>query len=138
MRFADIDFHPTSKTLRQFAGLWIVFFAGMGAWQAWAHDRTTLGAVLGILAVTVGPLGLARPQWIKPIFVGWMVAVFPIGWLVSRVVLSLVFFALFTPIAILFRLSGRDPLRLRRKPAGQSYWHPKPMSTSPASYFRQF
>ncbi len=124
--------------LRQFAALWIIFFAAMAAWQAWAHDRWTLAAVLGILAVTVGPLGLARPEWLRPVFVVWMVLAFPIGWLVSRVVLAVVFFGLFTPLALVFRLTGRDVLGLRRSKDATTYWQTKPMPTNPRSYFQQF
>ena len=50
------------------------------------------------------------------IYVGWMVLAFPIGWTVSQVMLALMFFGLFTPIGLVFRLIGRDPLQ-RTRPA---------------------
>ena len=34
MQWSDIPFDPSRKTLRQFAGLWLVFFGGMALWQA--------------------------------------------------------------------------------------------------------
>ena len=40
-----------------------------------------------------------------------MVLAFPIGWTVSQVMLALMFFGLFTPIGLVFRLIGRDPLQ---------------------------
>jgi hypothetical protein len=138
MRFSDIDFTPPRRKLRQFAALWIVFFAALAAWQAWGHERWTLAAVLGILAVTVGPVGLARPEWLRPIFVGWMVLVFPIGWLVSHVVLAVMFYGLFTPLGLLFRLTGRDALGLRCQKDSTTYWQAKPQATNLRRYFRQF
>ena len=57
-----------------------------------------------ILAALFGVAGLIRPGLLRPIFVGWMVMVFPIGWLMSRVLLGVLFYGLFTPLAIAFRL----------------------------------
>ena len=42
MRWSDIQFNPPRKTLRQFAGLWLVFFGGMALWQALVRGRTGL------------------------------------------------------------------------------------------------
>jgi len=78
-----------------------------------------------------------RPRALRWVFVGWMIAVFPIGWVVSHVLLGVIFFALFTPIAIVFRLIGRDPLRLRTTDA-ETHWLPKPPPPGPESYYHQY
>lgn len=138
MRWSDIKFHPSSQLLRQFAKLWIGFFLCLAAWQGWGHDRSTLGIALAVLALTVGPLGLWQPQWIRPIYVGWTVAAFPIGWTVSHLMLGLMFYGLFTPVALVFRMLRRDALQ-RHKPTGvTTYWQPKPAPADVSSYFRQF
>jgi hypothetical protein len=124
--------------LRQFAGIWIVFFGGIGAYQGFYHHRQTLGIVLAVLAVTIGPIGVMWPKTIKPIFVGWMTLAYPIGWTVSRIVLGAVFYGLFTPIAIVFRMMGRDELGLKRQPSAATYWQPKPRATDKTQYLRQF
>src|SRR5688572_33201433 len=105
MNWSDISFTP--RTLRQFAALWIVFFAALGAWYGLGRGHTTLGAGLAILAVTIGPMGLVWPQALKPIYTVWMLAVFPIGWLVSLILLAGVSYGVVTPIAVHFRLIGR-------------------------------
>ena len=64
-----------------------------------------------------------------------MIAAFPIGWTVSKIVLGAVFLLVFTPVALVFRLTGRDALQLRRG-SGRSYWTGKP-APSVESYFRQ-
>jgi hypothetical protein len=48
------------------------------------------------------------------------------------------FFGLFTPIGLTFRLLGRDTLRRARRPELESYWEPKPASTDLRRYFKQF
>ena len=138
MRWSDIQFDPPRTTLRQFAGLWLVFFGGLALWQALVRGRPGLAVILGILAVTIGPLGLTRPQWVRLIYVGWMVLAFPIGWTISQIILAVMFFGLFAPIALVFRLLGRDPLDRTRRPDRESYWAPKPASADLSRYFKQF
>lgn len=67
-----------------------------------------------------------------------MYAAFPIGWVVSHVLMAVVFFGLFTLIGFLFRLVGRDPLMLRRPVNQASYWLPKARVEDKRRYFRQF
>lgn len=140
MRWSEIPFHPSRKMLRQFAWLWLAFFGGMAAYQGLYRGNLVAGAVLGALAVTVGPVGLARPEWLRPIFVAWMVLAFPIGWTLSQVMLGAMFYGLFTPVGFFFRLIGRDALSLRKSQSvtEASYWSPKPMPVEVRRYLKQF
>src|SRR5262245_37443513 len=133
----DSALKPSDRMLRQFAALWILFFGAI-AWRAFARQQMVLAEVLAVAALTVGPLGLAWPRLIKPIFVTWMMVAFPIGWTVSRIVLGALFYGLFTPLALVFRLMGRDELALRPKPGPGSYWSAKPTMTDKSRYLRQF
>jgi len=65
-----------------------------------------------------------------------MAVALPIGWIMTRLVLGLLFFGLFTPVGWLFRRLRRDPLRLR-KPQTTSYWSPASPPADGQSYFRQ-
>ena len=138
MRWSDIPFAPDSRTLRQFAGLWLAFFGGFAAWQGIVRGRVGLAVALAVLAVVVGCLGLVRPSLIRPIFVGWMVLAFPIGWTISLVLLGLIYYGLFLPIGLAFRLAGRDALRLRPRPDVSTYWTPRAAPADVRRYFRQF
>jgi hypothetical protein len=138
MQWSDIQFRPPAKTLRQFAGLWLVFFSGLAAWEGLVRSRANLAVVLTIVALTIGPLGLALPRIVRPVFVAWMVLAFPIGWTVSQLTLALIFYGLFTPVSLIFRLIGRDLLHRARQPALESYWTPKMTPTDSRRYFKQF
>ena len=138
MKWSDIPFSPPSRMLRQFAGLWLAFFGGVAAWQGLMRGRLGLAVGLAILAIVVGGLGLIRPASIRPIFVGWMVLAFPIGWAVSLVLLGLVYYGLFLPIGLFFRLTGRDALQLRPRPGASTYWTPRTAPADVRRYFRQF
>jgi hypothetical protein len=67
-----------------------------------------------------------------------MLVAFPIGWTVSRVLLAVLFYGLFTPLAVLFRLMRRDLLVLRRPEEQESYWVHKPVVTDMRRYTRAF
>jgi hypothetical protein len=138
MRWSEIPFSPPHRLLRQFAGLWLVAFGGLAVWEALARGRPAVAAALAAVAVTVGGLGLIRPGAVRPIFVGWMVLAFPVGWLVSHTLLALVFFGVFLPVGVAFRLLGRDALRLRPQPGMATYWAPTPAPGELRRYFRQY
>jgi hypothetical protein len=138
MRWSDIQFDPPRRTLRQFAGLWLVCFGALGLWHALVRGQTTVGLVLVSLALAVGLVGLILPGCMRFIYVGWMVLAFPIGWTVSQIVLAVVFFGLFTPIGLIFRLLGRDLLHRKPYPELESYWVAKPAPAGPRRYFQQF
>ena len=64
-------------------------------------------------------LNMVVPQIYRPIAVAWLGLSDLLGMVVSKVLLSIVFFAIVTPIAVLRRLFGKDPLKLRAFKAGQ-------------------
>ena len=129
---------PTDRMLRQFAGLWIVVFGLLAARRFDDHgDALAIG--LGLLAITVGPMGIVWPRAIKPIFVTWMAVATPIGQIVSHVILGVLFYGLFTFVASMFRLIRRDALELQRPSAdAPSYWRPAPPARPASHYLRQF
>ena len=137
MQWSEVIAPPSSKKLRQFAGLWLVFFVALGLWRA-AHGHQGIGGPgLIVLGVVVGGLGVALPAAIRPIYTGWMIAAFPIGWTISLVMLAGLFYLVFTPVAAVFRLMGRDALRRRRPEALGTYWT-EHRSEDVREYLRQF
>jgi len=138
MNWSDLPLTPPPRTLRQFAGLCLAFFGTLAAWHGLMRDQTSLALALALLAVGLGTVGLVKPQAMRPVYVAWMLAVFPIGWLVSRLILVLLYYGLITPVGLLFRLAGRDLLRLQPRPDTPTYWVPKPEPAGAHSYFRQF
>jgi hypothetical protein len=135
MQWSDVTAVPQKKTLRQFAGLWLLFFGSLAAWRMWHRQLDAGTEALGLLAVVVGGVGLVRPAAMRWIYTAWMTAAFPIGWTVSRVMLASLFYAVVTPLALVFRLKGRDALHLRRTQKGSS-WIAKTGASDVNEYFR--
>jgi Saxitoxin biosynthesis operon protein SxtJ len=138
MQWIDIPRQPSGRTLRQFAALCLVCFGLLAVWQAWGKDRPLAAVLLAALALSIGPLGMMRPALVRPIFVGWMILVFPIGWCVSKLLLGAVFYLLVTPLGLLLRLLGRDFLQRQVDPAAATYWTARSPVNDARRYFRQF
>jgi hypothetical protein len=136
MLWSDVVAPPKPKVLRQFAGLWLVFFVGIAAWRAWHGQTGVKTDMVAVLGFVVGVAGQVAPAAVRYIYTGWMIAAFPIGWTISRVVLAVVFYAVFTPVAWIFKVIRRDVLLIRR-PQVASYWMPKARASNTEEYLRQ-
>ena len=108
----------------------------------WKHyfkeSHHAAGLVLGCVALVVGIPGLLSPPTVRWVFVGAIVLTFPLGWLVSQLMLALLFYLVVTPVALLFRLKGRDLLGRKLAPGSSTFWTKKTLSQDVRSYFRQF
>lgn len=137
MRLCGIAPEPGTRTLRQFAALCLVLFGALAVWTLRADGATLKACLFGALALTLGPAGLAAPKVIRPVYRLSMIAAFPVGWVVSHMLLAFVYYAVVTPIAALSRLAGRDQLRLGRRKV-ETYWIENSEDTDPGSYLRQY
>jgi hypothetical protein len=127
----------SDRRLRQFAVLWTLFFIGLVIRFVWPSPQIVLGAGLGLVSL-FGLIGCYRPQIIRPIYVTWMIAVFPMGWTISHLLLAVLFFGLFTPIGFLLRMCGRDALGLKLQFKTASYWTKKEGCIDKCQYLQQF
>src|SRR5579883_632072 len=125
MHWSDLPLNPSSRTLRQFAGLWLIVLS-LFAWRQFPDGHPIPALSLAALALGIGSLGLWRPRAVRPIFVGWMVLAFPLGWVSSRFLLACLFYGVLTPLGLCFRLIGRDMPARRRQSAQSTYWQDKP------------
>jgi hypothetical protein len=138
MQWSDLSFAPAPPTLRRFAAVWLLLFAALACWQGFRQQHVQIALGLAAVALGIGTLGLVRPYLLRPLYVAALIAAFPIGWTMSRVLLAGVFYGLFTPLGLLFRLLGRDVLCRRFRPEQPTYWAAKPAAADGRSYFRQF
>lgn len=71
------------------------------------------------VAMALHVLNMIVPQIYRPVAVVWLGLSDLLGTVVSKILLSIVFFLVVTPIAVLRRLLGKDSLKLRAFKAGQ-------------------
>jgi hypothetical protein len=137
MNLIEIDNNPSLVKLRTFGLLLPVFFGGIGAIARWRWGLPTVASVIWVAGAALIALYLAAPRVRRPIYVGWMYAVAPIGGTLSYFVLAVTYFLILTPIGIVRRIFG-DPLQRPFDSSAVSYWSPVQRRTDKTDYLRQF
>lgn len=144
MGLIEINWRPERRELRQFAAISLAGFGVLGLVLAWrlgalsGSGRWAAPVALWIAGAAVGALGLVLPRAVRPVYVVLMAAALPIGWALSHVVLAVLYYGCVTPIGLVFRLIGRDPLCRGFEPNAETYWVERPQAAETARYFRQF
>lgn len=106
---------------------WRTFAVGLGL---------ILGVIGGVMLLKGSPnyiwlfvahgasmlIGLLCPVLIKPLFIGFSYLGFGMGWVMTRVILFILFYLVLTPISLLARLVGKRFLDLKFDRQPDSYW----------------
>ena len=132
MKFSEIEL-PSNKKFGFFFTLVFAIATGyfyMNASFTWAY--VFAATVVMFFTVTV-----VKADFLLPLNKLWMRFGLLLGMIVSPIVLGIIFFGLFTPIALLMRLSGRDELRLKFK-SKTSHWISRSEPIQANSFKNQF
>jgi hypothetical protein len=89
------------------------------------------------IGVVVGAIGLTGTKLALPFYWAWLGIAFVMGSVMSRVIMTLIYYLVFTPMSLFGKLIGRDRLQLK-KPKGNTYWIDLPAADSSERYERQF
>jgi hypothetical protein len=146
-KMIELDFNPDARTLRQFGFIALVGF-GFVATIAWLEvlvfafglgsGRPWVAGIFAALALLTGVLSVVYPRGNRFIYVGLAVVTYPIGFVLSYLIMGLLFFGLFGPIAIFFRIVGRDSMHRRYDEDAASYWSACRPARAKSDYFKQF
>ena len=143
MPFVQLNWKPNRKELRQFGAIFMGGFVLIGLvkylWPfEWLIDKNeTLGAWLIGIGIVVGAIGLTGSRLALPLYWAWLGIAFVLGNIMSRVIITLIYFLIFTPMRFLGFLAGRDKLQLK-KPQTNSYWSDISLPKEIEKYERQF
>ena len=86
------------------------------------REKESFQTFLYIAGVFIG-LALILPSMLKPIYIVWMTFAVILGWFMTRVILSLLFYVIITPIGLVLRIFGKDFLELKKQAVQGSYWN---------------
>lgn len=138
MSLIEINYHPLPKQLRQFGTIALSASALLSLLLYLLKD---LALQWTLLIFAVGLLiflaSLASLKLTRIIYVALIITTAPIGIVVSFTVLAAFYFLLLTPLALFFRLIGRDPLYRKFDPNAETYWLAHQSDVKPERYFRQ-
>ncbi len=139
MPVIEIKRNPTRRELNQFGFIWLGFLTFFGAIARFKLGEPTVALVLWVAAVVVPVVGWLVPSVMRAVFLGMSYAAWPIGLVVSHVILALVYYLVFTPIGLAMRIFGYDPMKRGFDDGATSYWVTRdPAAAAPKRYFRQF
>ena len=134
----EIDRNPSELNLRWFGVVLGLFLAIVGGILRQRFHLPEAARWIWISAAVVTAVYYAVPRVRRPVWIAWMVAAFPIGWVVSHVVLAITWALVVTPIAVVMRATGWDPLHRRLDRGRPTYWTEHDPHVDPKRYFRQF
>jgi len=112
-----------NKAIRDFGiliGLILLIIAGILFYKE--RESYDLIILLGILFIG---LGLGMPIILKPFYLVWMNFAVVLGWLMTRLILGLLFYVVVSPIGLISRLFGKEFLELKNISFNRSYWNYK-------------
>lgn len=138
MAVVKINWNPDKNVLGQFTEFGMFFLGLVAAPLMVYRENMTAAVVFWAAAVLLRALSLIKPAWVKPVFIALSVVTWPIGWVVSHTALAVVYYGVFTPLALVFKLMGRDAMTRKFDPDAETYWEAYNPDTGPARYLRQF
>jgi Saxitoxin biosynthesis operon protein SxtJ len=135
--FQHVKWQPDARELRRFAIAMLVGFFVLGALSAWrAKGIGTGSVVLWSIGVTLA-IAAFVPKLGRIAYLAVYLPTSIIGYVVSNVMLALMFFLVITPLGIVMKLMGKDLLQQRR-PNRTTQWTPVKETKNEDSYYRQF
>jgi Saxitoxin biosynthesis operon protein SxtJ len=133
-----INKKPTRRDLAVFGLMLPLCFAVVGVVVGRKSGSAFLPRLVWGAGGTLTLCYLVLPAVRRPIFIAWSYLTYPLGWIVSHVLLVLIFFVVLTPIGLVVRLLGHDLLHQKFDPSVASYWTPRQKTDDFRRYFQQF
>jgi len=138
MPVIDVDREPTQRELNWFGTLLLVVACIVGAILFWRFHAVSAARAVWIAGGAVWLLHLAFPFLRRPLYFGWMRLTYPIGWLVSHATLAAIYYLLITPMGLLLRVGGWNPLQRGFDREAATYWTKEEPHRALEGYFRQY
>ena len=127
----------SKKDLRKFGlTLGVVMLAIAALLSVKGSGSAIYWGVIGLLLVV---LAVTSPVALKPLNKGWMTLAILLGWVMTRVILVILFYLVLTPTALIARLVKKDFLDRKMDRTAKTYWRKRERKDFDAeNYERQF
>ena len=146
-KMIQIDWRPDDRTLRQFGVIALFGFSFLAAIAWWelfifafglGEARPIVAGGFAALAGLSAFFSLVVPRANLPIYLGLTILSYPIGFVLSYLIMGFLFFVMITPVGLFFRLTGYDPLHRKFDREATTYWTDPRPRRGKESFFRQF
>lgn len=138
MAVLELPTEPGPIERKLFGGLVLLFCGLVGGFLLWKFDWHAVAWVLWSIGLLVTLVYYGVPPLQNRIYRGWLLAFYPIGFVISHVVLAAIWYLLFTPLALLRRLFAGDPLARGPEAEAETYWIDREGPVESSRYFKQY
>ena len=143
--FKETNWNPNLAERKKFAVSLIIgfpvlalIFTGVGMIKTHSVTIPNFCLWLGGIGFAVGVVFWLIPQISRPFYLVWYFLACCMGFVTGNVLLSLFFYVVITPLGLLMRLGGRDPLRKKFDRTTPTYWLDAEKVIDLNRYYRQF
>jgi hypothetical protein len=133
----EINWNPTRNQLRTFVVALVAAFAIAAIIVYRNTGSIAIAAAILAAGLIIALIGHFHEGLIRVMYIAWMLAVFPIGWMVSWLLLAGVYYLVVTPIGLTRRLLRRDTLGKRFDRSAETYWRRRSPPSAVDRYFQQ-
>jgi hypothetical protein len=139
MALIDINWKPDRNELRKFGEISLAMLTVIALVFHWL-DRLSAVTSLYLCAAGLGIFILSRisTKLVKPFYLLLYAMALPIGFVLTNILMAIIYFIILTPIGLIFRLIRRDPLQRKFDPRSKTYWVGHRSCDSLKRYFNQF
>jgi hypothetical protein len=116
----EIDF--SKKSLRKFGISIGLIFILIGIYFIWKTSISVFLILLSSTGILLFLFGFINPKSLLKIYKYWMMFALILGWFVSRIILTILFYFVITPIGIAAKLLGKNFLNLSKNSKKTSFW----------------
>jgi hypothetical protein len=135
----QINKNPSKRQLQLFAALGFPGFSIVVALLLiFRLDQPRIAVLLLVAALAISILGFLNTRFMRLVYLAMIYATYPIGFVMSHVLLGVVYFVVITLIGALMRLLGKDPMNRNLDPSVGTYWIDKEPDSDTDRYFRQY
>lgn len=108
-------------------------------WYREGHQPESLPYAFFAVGAVFLVLGLIAPGVLRPIFIVWMKFAMVMNWIITHLLLSIVWFTMIIPGHVMMSLTGKDPLKRKLLPEAATYWEePEEQPEDPERYLNQY
>ena len=109
-----------NKEIRKFAVTMFIALVVSGGLLLWRKGE--IGYIFFMAALVFLASGFLHPQILFPVYRGWMILAIILGAIMTHLILTLVYYLVFTPVGLLMRTFNKFLLDLRIESNSRSYW----------------
>ena len=135
----EINWNPTRKDLRIFGIAALIASVVISLLLNILKDIGVQWiSILVAVGFTIFLCSLISAKATRIVYLGLSLVTLPIGWVLSFILIATFYYLIITPIGLIFRLAGRDPLHRKFDSTAKSYWLNRKSPDTLDRYFNQF